>query len=148
MNKEDKIRQSYENYKLSANKNPNIDVISFNKYKAVWDQLTTDRRLGKSRSHESIPEQIKYRMEFNVSRSVGRRRFNIIKEKDSTLTLYKVKRMSSEEYNNKLKELGIDVSQLYEDLLKKNMNSGMSKRDAAKSAGNTISHDIYGSKTL
>ena len=146
MNREDKKWQAYEKYRFEASKNGNMQIWSFNQYSALWDQLTIDRRKGKSRSHESIAEQINYKSEFEVSRSVGRRRFNIIKEKDSNITLNDVKRMSSDEYNKYLKSLGIDVSQLYKDILQKNLQSGMDMRQAKKKAGNYLSHNIYGSK--
>lgn len=145
MNREDKKWQSYEKYRFEASKNGNMQIWSFNQYSALWDQLTIDRRKGKSRSHESIAEQINYKSEFEVSRSVGRRRFNIIKEKDSNITLNDVKRMSSDEYNKYLKSLGIDVSQLYKDILQKNLQSGMDMRQAKKATGRELSHSIYGS---
>lgn len=145
MNREDKKWQAYEKYRFEASKNGNMQIWSFNQYSALWDQLTIDRRKGKSRSHESIAEQINYKSEFEVSRSVGRRRFNIIKEKDSNITLNDVKRMSSDEYNKYLKSLGIDVSQLYKDILQKNLQSGMDMRQAKKATGRELSHSIYGS---
>ena len=147
MNREDKKWQSYEKYRFEASKNGNMKIWSFNQYSALWDQLTIDRRKGKSRSHESIADQITYKSEFDVSRSVGRRRFNIIKEhdKDSNLTLNDVKRMSSDEYNKYLKSLGVDVSQLYKDILHQNLQSGMDIRQAKKTAGRELSHSIYGS---
>lgn len=148
MNREDKKWQSYEKYRFEASKNGNMKIWSFNQYSALWDQLTIDRRKGKSRSHESIAEQIKYKSEFNVSRSVGRRRLDIIKEydKDSNITLNDVKRMSSEDYNNYLKSLGVDVSKLYKNILQKNIDSGMDFRQAKREAGRELSHSIYGSK--
>ena len=147
MNRDDKKWQSYEKYRFEASKNGNMKIWSFNQYSALWDQLTIDRRKGKSRSHESIADQITYKSEFDVSRSVGRRRFNIIKEhdKDSNLTLNDVKRMSSDEYNKYLKSLGVDVSQLYKDILHQNLQSGMNIRQAKKEAGRELSHSIYGS---
>ena len=147
MNRDDKKWQSYEKYRFEASKNGNMKIWSFNQYSALWDQLTIDRRKGKSRSHESIADQITYKSEFDVSRSVGRRRFNIIKEhdKDSNLTLNDVKRMSSDEYNKYLKSLGVDVSQLYKDILHQNLQSGMDMRQAKKAAGRELSHSIYGS---
>lgn len=162
MNREDKKWQSYEKYRFEASKNGNMQIWSFNQYSALWDQLTIDRRRGKSRSHESIAEQIKYKSEFEVSRSVGRNRMKTLQdyidkenerlrsedkpELDITLSLYDIKRMGKDEYNEQLKTLGIDVSQLYKDMLQKNLQSGMDMRQAKKKAGNYLSHNIYGSK--
>lgn len=170
MNREDKKWQSYEKYRFEASKNGNMQIWSFNQYSALWDQLTIDRRKGNSRSHESIAEQIKYKSEFEVSRSVGRKRMKTLQgyidkeneklrndnkeELDLKLNLYDVKRMNNREYNSFLEDkLGIKPTDIYNDMIKdlmKNVNpkskNYKNKLKAAKKiANNYMSHNIYGS---